>query len=411
MTHDILESLKTGFGDEIVKMLGKYIGEEPSGTQAALGAAFPAILGGLVSKGSSTQGATEIMDMITKGGFGEDSLMGLGRAFTGDHVTKDLLAAGAELLKKIFGDKVAGIVDLVAGAGGIGKNSASSLLGLVVPAVLGYLGREVKAGGLNVPGLMGLLSGQMESLKAAAPAGLGSVLGLLELSDAPGRAKVSRGLEQPEKRSSVLKWALPLVLLAAVIAYMLKTCSVPPPVKTSMEQAEKAAGDIGDKMAAGAGGLLDKLGKFLSVKLPGGFELNVPEFGVERKLIAFIEDPSRPVDKTTWYTFDRLEFETGSAKLSASSMEQLKNVAEILKAYPKVALKIGGYTDNVGDPGANMKLSAKRAENTMAELVKLGIDAGRLESEGYGEKHPVADNSTEEGRQRNRRIDMRVTRK
>jgi outer membrane protein OmpA-like peptidoglycan-associated protein len=92
-------------------------------------------------------------------------------------------------------------------------------------------------------------------------------------------------------------------------------------------------------------------------------------------------------------------------------MEQLKNVAEILKAYPKVALKIGGYTDNVGDPAANMKLSAKRADNTMAELVKLGIAAGRLEAEGYGDKHPVADNSTDEGRQRNRRIDIRVTRK
>jgi hypothetical protein len=58
----------------------------------------------------------------------------------------------------------------------------------------------------------------------------------------------------------------------------------------------------------------------------------VPEFGVERKLIAFIEDAGKPVDKTTWFTFDRLEFETGSANLKPSSMEQLKNIAEILKA-------------------------------------------------------------------------------
>ena len=139
--------------------------------------------------------------------------------------------------------------------------------------------------------------------------------------------------------------------------------------------------------------------------------MNVPEFGVEKKLIAFIEDPGKPVDKTTWFTFDRLEFETGSANLKPSSMEQLKNVAAILKAYPKVALKLGGYTDNIGDPAANLRLSQKRAETTMAELVKLGIDAKRLEAEGYGDKHPVADNSTKEGRQKNRRIDVRVTNK
>jgi outer membrane protein OmpA-like peptidoglycan-associated protein len=156
---------------------------------------------------------------------------------------------------------------------------------------------------------------------------------------------------------------------------------------------------------------MDKLGKFLPVKLPNGVELNVPEFGVERKLIAFIEDKSKPVDTTTWFSFDRLDFETGSATLKPSSAEQLKNIAEIMKAFPKVALKIGGYTDNVGNADANLKLSQNRAENTKQELVKLGADAKRLEAQGYGEKHPVADNSTEEGRAKNRRIDLRVTSK
>ena len=230
MALNILEMLKGEFSDEIVGMLGKVVNEDPSKTKTALGAAFPAILGGLVSKGSSTQGASEILEMITKGGFGQDTLMGLGKAFAGGSATNDLLAVGTGLLKKIFGDKVSGIIDLIAGASGIGKSSASSLLGLVVPAVLGFLGREVKGGNLNVGGLMGLLSGQMESLKAMAPAGLGSVLGLSELSGIPGGTKVVQGIEQPEKRSSVWKWALPLVLLAAVLAYMLKTCSVPPPV-------------------------------------------------------------------------------------------------------------------------------------------------------------------------------------
>ena len=189
-----------------------------------------------------------------------------------------------------------------------------------------------------------------------------------------------------------------MVCLVLLVVWQLKYCSpTPPPAAV--------------KPAAEATKAIEKLGKFLAVKLPSGIALNVPEFGVEKKLIAFIEDKSKPVDKTTWVTFDRLDFETGGANLKPTSAEQLKNIAEIMKAYPKVALKIGGYTDNVGNADANLKLSQKRAKNTLQELVKLGVDAKRLEAEGYGEKHPVADNSTEEGRQKNRRIDLRVTKK
>ncbi len=181
--------------------------------------------------------------------------------------------------------------------------------------------------------------------------------------------------------------------------------------KAEAPKEEAAKQEAPKQEAPEAGKVPEQLGKLPMVKLPNGIELNVPELGVERRLIAFIADASKPVDKTTWFTLDRLEFDTGSAALKPSSVEQLKNIAEILKAYPKVALKIGGYTDNRGNPEANLKLSQKRAENTMQELVKSGVDAKRLEAEGYGEKYPVADNSTKEGRQRNRRVDLRVTSK
>jgi len=154
-----------------------------------------------------------------------------------------------------------------------------------------------------------------------------------------------------------------------------------------------------------------KLGQFLQKKLPSGTELNIPEFGIENKLLAFIEDSSKPADKTTWFDFDRLLFDTGKATLQPSSQEQLQNIANILKAFPKVKVKLGGYTDNAGDKALNMKLSNDRANNVMKELAGMGISDGRLQAEGYGEDHPVADNSTEEGRAQNRRISLRVTEK
>lgn len=74
-------------------------------------------------------------------------------------------------------------------------------------------------------------------------------------------------------------------------------------------------------------------------------------------------------------------------------------------------IKIGGYTDNTGSDEINTKLSAERAANVAAALVERGIAPARLESEGYGPKHPIADNATQEGRDQNRRIAVRVTKK
>ncbi len=153
------------------------------------------------------------------------------------------------------------------------------------------------------------------------------------------------------------------------------------------------------------------LGAFTGLKLPDGTELKVPELGIESKLTAFILDGSKPADKTTWFDFDRLLFDTGKATLQPASQDQLQNIAAILKAFPKVHARIGGYTDATGDAAANLALSQQRATNVMIQLVNLGVTPERLDAKGYGPEHPVADNSTEEGRAKNRRISLRVTEK
>jgi OOP family OmpA-OmpF porin len=153
------------------------------------------------------------------------------------------------------------------------------------------------------------------------------------------------------------------------------------------------------------------LGAFFSTKLPDGTELNIPQNGIENKVITFLNDSSRPVDTTTWFNFDRLLIDSNSATLQPSSQGQLNNIVAILKAYPNVHIKIGGYTDNTGDPAANQTLSQNRAKNVMDAIVAGGIDPSRLESKGYGDQYPVADNSTPEGRAQNRRIALLVTQK
>ncbi|MBS0366687.1 MAG: OmpA family protein [Proteobacteria bacterium] len=153
------------------------------------------------------------------------------------------------------------------------------------------------------------------------------------------------------------------------------------------------------------------LGELVKVKLPDGTELDVPAHGVEGKLVSYLNDANSTISDGTWFDFDRLLFDTGKATLQPASQEQLGNIAAILKAFPKVKATIGGYTDNTGNPAANLALSQERATNVTSELAKLGVDASRLTAKGYGQEHPVGDNSTEEGRQQNRRISLHVTEK
>jgi K(+)-stimulated pyrophosphate-energized sodium pump len=146
----------------------------------------------------------------------------------------------------------------------------------------------------------------------------------------------------------------------------------------------------------------------MKVDMANGAKLELTGIGdVETKLVDFINS-DQPVDKETWFDFDNLLFEEGKTTLKPESNKQLQNVADILKACPNVSVKLGGYTDNVGDAAKNLKLSADRAATVAAELVKLGVEDARIDSEGYGDKHPVASNETEDGRAKNRRISIRV---
>jgi outer membrane protein OmpA-like peptidoglycan-associated protein/uncharacterized protein YidB (DUF937 family) len=260
---------------------------------------------------------------------------------------------------------------------GISSTLASSALAYLVPRVIDLLTPNGTVPSTIPSAVTSFLSGGGEVRREAAAAG-----------------------------GSGLKW-LPLLLIPLLAFLGYRYCNR----STEDMQTAMTVPTATTTVTPSPSAVAASLGEFIDKRLPNGVVLRIPTNGVENKLIAFIEDPNRAVDKLTWFSFDRLEFATDSATLLPGSAEQLRNISEILKAYPNVNLKIGGYTDNVGNDAYNLKLSTDRARNTELEVEKLGINEQRLESEGYGKEHPVADNSTEEGRQRNRRIDVRVTKK
>jgi outer membrane protein OmpA-like peptidoglycan-associated protein len=105
----------------------------------------------------------------------------------------------------------------------------------------------------------------------------------------------------------------------------------------------------------------------------------------------------------------RIFFETNSDKLKVASLSQLDELAVILKKYEAANLFIEGHADSQGEDDFNLTLSQKRTEAVKQYLMEKGILEQRLSAKGFGETQPIADNKTEAGRAKNRRVVLKTS--
>ncbi|WP_187264807.1 OmpA family protein [Pontibacter beigongshangensis] len=416
---DLLESLRGFISPDLISRTSRELGESEPATAKAFGGILPALLGGLVNRTSNPGAMGSIFNLIRQSDRG--LLSDITNTVPG--APSSTAPIGNQFLSEIFGNNLGGVSSALSNFAGIKSTSVSAILGYLAPLVLDFLGKKTHDDELDERGLSSYLSSQKSSIMGALPAGLGSILGLGGAGAAAAAPHFERPVHTPVTErvhhtpppvpKKKTNWVWPLLLgLGALLLLLfgLRNCKddtdtetvTPAPVTT---EESTVATDV-DTMAT-----TETDATFTEREIPGGVVLNIPPNGIESKLVAFIEDENQEPDKTGWFSFDRLNFDTGSARIQPESQEQIDNIAKILKAYPQVNIKIGGYTDNVGQPASNLKLSQERAQAVKAAIQKLGIVAGRLEAEGYGEQHPVADNTTEQGRAQNRRIDVLVTKK
>lgn len=121
------------------------------------------------------------------------------------------------------------------------------------------------------------------------------------------------------------------------------------------------------------------------------------------------ERGAEPLDDHEKSLFDqKIQFKLNSSELTESSTPFLASMAATLKAHPEYDLRITGHTCNVGTEAYNQTLSMQRALSVKKELVNHGVPSGRIFVEGRGQTKPVATNSTEEGRRRNRRVEFKL---
>jgi OmpA-OmpF porin, OOP family len=101
-----------------------------------------------------------------------------------------------------------------------------------------------------------------------------------------------------------------------------------------------------------------------------------------------------------------INFDSGKATIKKESMPIVEQIIEMMKQAKDIKLSVEGHTDSDGSNESNQKLSEARAKAVVDAIVKSGIDAARLGSAGFGEEKPIADNSTAEGKAKNRRVEL-----
>jgi outer membrane protein OmpA-like peptidoglycan-associated protein len=445
MAANLIELAKGYLTSEVLHRISGELGESPDRVEKAIDAGIPSILAGFVNAASS--GANRLFEMLKHeptdlahlGGL--DGVFGnLGSLLSGSSMDT-LIKYGQTVLTFLFGGKLHSIVDLISRSSGIKSSSAASLLGMLAPLLAGVLRKETVSRGVSPSSLASLLMDQKDVIARLAPAGLPSALGLKSLTDLGAAADSIRAVgagaateagravgAAVSQGSEWLRWAAPLALLAAVLLglfYWSGGQGEPPPnpaQRPDLAQAAKPASDAARKAAepaaqgiADAGKHLTEDGKTLietasrkvSLSLPGNIKLDVPENSYLRSMVQFFTEGTDTREPKS-FVADNLSFEGTTARLSTESTTAITDLATIMKAFATAKLKIEGHTDNVGDPAQNKKLALDRATAVKDALVKAGAPDDRIAVEGVGPERPIASNDSEDGRARNRRIELKI---
>jgi OOP family OmpA-OmpF porin len=369
---------------DVLSKASSLVGENPAGTQKALEAIIPSLVGAASQQASTPSGASSLLRLLTSSNIDSGILTNFAGALSGGSTTSSLMQTGSGLLSGLLGNKQDGVARLIAGAAGVQHSSATSLLQLAAPLVMGLIGKHVISQGLTAASLGSFFGGQKDMVLRHAPAGLASVLGVNSMAHLFGTEQVAPlavAVEKEEKKGiPIWLWLLPLLLLGAFFAY--RNCGTP----------------------------TVKLPTMSTLALPCGTSLSAEEGGFAWSLASWMlkgTDSDLPKN----FVFDHLNFDTASHKLTPESQPTVDNLIAILKCWPTMQVRLEGHTDNTGDAAANKQLSLDRANEVRDLLVTGGIDASRITTDGFGQDKPIASNDTDEGKAKNRRTELTVVKR
>lgn len=465
MSLNLLDMAKSSLAPVLASKAGALFGLDGDVANKALDSIVPTLLSGVLSKSASAQGAESLLTAIKHDSIDANVATNLDATLSSESGVNTLGQQGGQILGALFGDKADGLGEQIAQMSGAPAESATGVKGLAAlaaPALFGLMKNQVVTNNLDAKGFGQMLAGQVPHLEKSLPAqlaeflGWGSVAGFLggvasKFADtlgsvgaavtgtvgsvgsavagaagslgtavagtvgsagavagavgagavglATGAAGAATGAAVSGGKSilNFFKWLLPLIVVAAVVLMLMKYCSEPKAVMKAPEMPVVTAPAVPAVTAPAVpavpfnadAAITDAKSKYLAALKALETSGKCDAAALSNALGLYI-----------------VNFKSGSAALPAADVVELTKAVPVMKLCAKAGVKLNvvGHTDNVGNPAGNQKLSQARAESLKALFVKEGIAGDLIAASGKGDMDPIADNKTDEGRFKNRRI-------
>lgn len=429
MENQLLKGAKDYFNEEVLSRLSQHLHQDKEQVKQGVDAVVPALFLGLGQQAESGDIAG-ILDRAKQhfAGFDFDNLFGGNSSATQE--TEVPAAESDGMLSSIFGGGLETVLSSLGGYLGFSGSAIQQLMQVSLPAVFSSLTN--KGQNWDPSAITQHLRENKASFAAAVPAGLGLGAfgklfdgGVFSASDEPvsnigagatagdsgsisggagridpatelGAHKEPLSLPRSDDAKAAMTtanssgsgwWKIVVALIVVALLWFLfgKGCSggkKDGATDTSTNQVQLDSGAVaGTNPSTPARHQLD-------VDLPDGSKLTAFKGGIEDRLVQFLKSDYMALGedslKNTWFDFDNLNFETGTAKVLPESEVQLRNLVAILKSFPAAHVKIGGYTDRTGNEEYNKKLSLDRANAVKDYLDKSGLAKQVVGAEGYG---------------------------
>lgn len=432
-TANLLDASQSFMTPDNLNKLSAALGQSSEKVQSGLKSVIPAFIMGLVNKGSTTEGAQSLVNLVKQKGFDSE-------VPPPNINDENYLRSGNEAVNGVLGNNLNSVVNGLTTSTGMSSSSVKKMLGMVAPMVLGVLGTKIRSENLNASGVMGFLNQQKSAVVGFMPAGLTSIFG--------GTRTATETTVKPTVKPTVKTASTAKYTIDEGTRRPSHASSTSGPTSTRSDYRKSDYGYVGGNRRSRLWGVLGLLAVLALGIIMWMFSknraINVPEVSVPTatqhraeqiqgklaqtpadmdsgvlpgmvapaaslsELADFVEFGST-FDLPRRFRFDYLTFNTGTTNLSAQASKELDMIAAALKSKSSVRGRVEGFTDNVGNPEANVQLSTERAAAVKDLLVSRGIAADRIEVIGRGSATPISENNSEAGKALNRRIEFVVT--
>jgi OmpA-OmpF porin, OOP family len=318
---NLIQTVINALTPDVTSKLAGAMGESPSAVTSGVGAAAPALLAGALQRSATPAGSRSLLDLVNQSQTNGHPLDRLGAVAADDRARASFLSHGQGLASGLLGGSTTNVASAISSHSGIGLDSATKLLAMMAPVVLGVLGRAAGPSP-SAAGLQTLLNNERGSILGALPPGLGSLFGLgpaaartasrgaasAEQYAAHATSTGAAAVARPSGMSRFLPWIVGgLVLLGLIFA--MRNCAaqrteappaptVAPPTVTTPRVAPPTAPTT----------------PTVSLSLPGGGSVNVPEGSIGFGVVKFLQS-NEPAPKT--FIFDNLNYDTASRALTS----------------------------------------------------------------------------------------------